>query len=133
LPLGPSSIGQYPGGYVQNEVATARHAARIDQGDFAFARGHRFSSTDKAEGWLIERILCDFSFAFDEFMLKFGSESDRMIAVARFLAANDKTGYVEIKDGIFKIKPDAWPLARAIASRFDSWLQSGELRYSRAV
>jgi oxygen-independent coproporphyrinogen III oxidase len=133
LPLGPSSIGQYSEGFVQNEVATARYAARIERGDFAFARGHRLTSADKAEAWLIERLMCDFGFTFEQFRSKFGPESGRAISLARFLAAQDRTRTIEIQNHHFRIKPEAWPLTRAIASQFDSRLKDSEMKYSKAV
>jgi oxygen-independent coproporphyrinogen III oxidase len=133
LPLGPSSIGQYPDGYLQNEIATARHASRIEEGEFAFARGHRLTPSDRAEAWVIERLMCDFGFSFEQLKSSLGEEADRIISTSRQVASGDRTGSARIEDDIFSIAPGAWPLTRAIASRFDSRLGAGERQYSKAV
>ena len=133
LPLGPSSIGRFADGYVQNEPATGQYNAKVAAGEIPFTRGIGLTADDKMRGWVIERLMCDYSFCFSELAERFGHRSQGLVELAERIAHDDRDGFCEVSDGLFKIEPDAWPFARIIASRFDAWLELAPRQYSKAV
>lgn len=133
LPLGPSSIGRFADGYVQNEPATGQYMAKVQAGDIPFTRGIGLTADDKMRGWVIERLMCDYAFGFSELTERFGNRSQGLVELAERIAHEDKDGLCEVSDGLFKIEPDAWPFARMVAARFDAWLELAPRQYSKAV
>lgn len=133
LPLGPSSIGRFAGGYVQNETATGQYMARVQAGDFPFARGLALTADDRMRGWVIERLMCDYAFSFSELAERFGPRAHGLIELAERIAHEDRDGLCEVSDGLFKIWSEAWPFARIVAARFDAWLELVPRQYSKAV
>lgn len=133
LPLGPSSIGRFANGYVQNEAATGQYMAKVQAGDIPFSRGLALTADDKIRGWVIERLMCDYAFCFTELAEQFGPRSQGVIELAERIAHDDKDGLCEVSDGLFKIEPEAWPFARIVAARFDAWLELAPRQYSKAV
>jgi oxygen-independent coproporphyrinogen III oxidase len=133
LPLGPSSIGRFADGYVQNEPATGQYNAKVAAGEIPFTRGIALTPDDKMRGWVIERLMCDYAFCFTELAERFGPRSQGLVELAERIAREDHDGFCEVSDGLFKIEPAAWPFARIIASRFDAWLELAPRQYSKAV
>ncbi len=133
LPLGPSSIGRFADGYVQNDSATGQYMAKVNAGGLALSRGISLTSDDKLRGWVIERLMCDYAFSLTDVSAQFGAPADEIIDLAKRLAREDQDGLCEIADGLFKITPEAWPFARIIAARFDAWLALAPRQYSKAV
>lgn len=133
LPLGPSSIGRFADGYVQNEPATGQYTAKVEAGQIPFTRGIALSADDKMRGWVIERLMCDYAFCFVELAERFGPRSQGLVELAERIAHEDTDGLCEVSDGLFKIEPDAWPFARIVAARFDGWLELAPRQYSKAV
>lgn len=133
LPLGPSSIGRFADGYVQNEPATGQYIAKVSAGDIPFTRGIALTADDKMRGWVIERLMCDYAFCFTELAERFGPRSQGIVELAERMAHDDKDGFCEVSDGLFKIEPAAWPFARIVAARFDAWLELAPRQYSKAV
>ena len=74
--FGPSSISRFPIGLIQNEIATARYSTAISKGMFAFAKGLELSLDDIIGGWIVERLMCDFTFSHAKFVSKFGAEAE---------------------------------------------------------
>lgn len=133
LPLGPSSIGRFADGYVQNEPATGQYIAKVEAGQIPFTRGIALTADDKMRGWVIERLMCDYAFCFSELAERFGPRSQGLVELAERIAREDRDGLCEVSDGLFKIEPDAWPFARIVAARFDAWLELAPRQYSKAV
>jgi oxygen-independent coproporphyrinogen-3 oxidase len=133
LPLGPSSIGRFADGYVQNEPATGQYMAKVQAGEIPFTRGIGLTADDKMRAWVIERLMCDYSFSFTELAERFGGRSQGLVELAERIAHDDRDGLCEVSDGLFKIEPAAWPFARIVAARFDAWLELAPRQYSKAV
>ena len=51
----------------------ANYQAAIDNGDLAIAKGFELSDVDRARGWVIEKLMCDFKFDIDDFTQRFGA------------------------------------------------------------
>ncbi len=131
--LGPSSVSRLPQGYAQNTPATASYERIVRDGQVAVARGIAFSEEDRARGWLIERLMCDFAFSQDEAVRLFGDYGRLLVEEARDCARNDaEAGLVETDAG-FAVRDEARPLVRSTAARFDQYLKRGSARHSAAV
>src|SRR5690606_15428124 len=64
--MGPSSIGSFRQGHVQNLVAMGDYVRAVDAGELPVARGCVLGEDDRMRGWVIERLMCDFAFAVPE-------------------------------------------------------------------
>ena len=131
--FGPSSISRFPAGYVQNEIATGRYNAAISDGGFAFTKGLELSNDDIIRGWIIERLMCDFTFSKADLILKFGTNADFYWDEAVVIAAGDRDGLCCVEVDKFTLKPDMKPLVRIVAAKFDRWVDNKKFQYSKAV
>ncbi|MEL6920112.1 MAG: oxygen-independent coproporphyrinogen III oxidase [Pseudomonadota bacterium] len=133
VPIGGSSIGQYAGGYIQNEVATARYRQRVDEGALAAVRGYVMTRDDVIRAHIIERIMCDFAVSANDIVARFALDATAYIEEMSAVAAADRDGLCEMVDGVFLITEFGRPFTRVIASRFDAHLAGSSVRYSKAV
>lgn len=133
VPLGPSSIGRFGRGFVQNEVATGRYNALVEASTLPLRRGLALSDDDIMRGWIIERLMCDFAFSKDALLQAFGPAALPLWNEAQGIAVNDSHGLCEVSEDRFWIATQAKVLVRLVAARFDAWLDSASQRYSKAV
>jgi len=133
LGLGPSAIGQFPDGFVQNEVATGQYARMVEQGQLPLSRGLAISREDQMYGYIISRLMCDFQFSFLDVADRFGAYSVAAIQLAKALAATELPDLCAVVGGKFFVKPGARPFVRLVASKFDQWLTRGQRQYSKVV
>ena len=131
--FGPSSISRFPNGFIQNEIATARYIAAISKGSFAFTKGLELSLDDIIRGWIIECLMCDFAFSHAKLVSTFGAEAEPYWVEALAVALEDSTGLCHVEGGYFAMNPDAKPLVRVMAAKFDRWLGTNKFQYSKAV
>ena len=131
--LGASSISSFPGGYLQNKVATGRYTAAIETGQFAYDRGIVINADDRARGWIIERIMCDFGFRKADLEERFGNASEHYWLLAKSVADGNFKNFVQLEDGAFAVAEQAKPFTRSIAARFDNRLAPDATRHSAAV
>ncbi len=131
--VGASAVSRLPQGYAQNQAATSNYQTAVSKGGLATARGVALTSEDKLRGHVIERLMCDLAFDGDKLMERFGDRAKPVVDHAetipdRFPNAVRRTG-----PRCFKVSARQRPLARAVASEFDAYLESGEARYSNLV
>lgn len=131
--LGASSIGLLPQGYVQNMPATGEYERRVLAGGLATVRGFAISNADRMRAWVIERLMCDFSFSRCELLSLFGDGAHSVIVEAELLAANDRDGVFVRAGNRFVVTERGKPFVRSIAAAFDSYLGEGTARHSIAV
>ncbi|MDE2446752.1 MAG: oxygen-independent coproporphyrinogen III oxidase [Alphaproteobacteria bacterium] len=131
--LGPSSISQFAGGFLQNEVATGRYVAAVAQGNLTGRRGLAVGSRDQVRGWIIERLMCDFAFSRAALFAKFGEDAAMHWQHAQTVSAEDAYGLSIVEGDIFRVKDGARPLVRQVAAQFDAWLRNTRFQYSKAV
>ena len=131
--LGASSIGKLPQGYIQNCTATGEYERMVAETGLAAVRGYMLSDDDRMRAWVIERLMCNFSFSEMEMLGRFGDRARRIINQAKLLAATDSAGQFERRGDIFTVTEGARPLVRLIASKFDAFLGKGSARHSAAV
>ncbi|MBZ9798523.1 oxygen-independent coproporphyrinogen III oxidase [Mesorhizobium sp. ES1-4] len=130
--LGPSSISRFRQGYAQNIVATGEYEKVVNSGRLATARGIAFSRDDLARGWMIERLMCEFSFSAIDLVERFGDAGQKLLLIASGLA-NGAEALLQLQGDHFLVPVDDRPLVRIVASKFDRYLQSGAGKHSRAV
>lgn len=119
--LGASSIGRFSEGYVQNAVAAADYERRVAEGGLATARGFRLSADDKARGYVIETLMCEFRFSASETAAKFGSAAAPLQEIAEDLIGADEDGLVERTPDGFRVTEFGRPFVRSIAACFDAY------------
>lgn len=133
--LGASSIGRLPQGYVQNATATGEYERRIAAGGLATARGHAMNEDDEMRSLVIERLMCQFHFPERDLRARFGTRADEVVEAANLLVEADGDGLVEADpegDG-FRVTDKGRLFVRSIASVFDAYLDSAEVRHSAGV
>ena len=123
--LGASAIGRFAQGYVQNVVASGDYARRIDADGLATARGWRVSLDDAARAWVIERLMCDFTFSPRELLRRFGNGVMDIVLEAQALLRSDLADILVATDDGFRIQERARPFVRAVCARFDTYLRGG--------
>ncbi|WP_421858554.1 oxygen-independent coproporphyrinogen III oxidase [Oricola sp.] len=131
--LGASAISFFGTSYVQNIVATKQYENAVQSGNLAGMRGVRLNMDDRVRAHIIERLMCDFALSFADLEDKFGYLARPYEAEARALAAADPHKLVETNEIGITIKPEARAFTRIVASWFDAYLDTGEVRYSKAV
>ena len=131
--LGASSIGRLPQGYVQNCTATGEYERMVGETGLAAVRGYALSDDDRMRAWVIERLMCDFSFSQDQMLDQFGDRARPIIEQAKLIATSDSDGCFVRRGDRFAVADHGRPLVRTIAARFDAYLGKGAARHSAAV
>ena len=130
--LGASSIGRLPQGYVQNMPATGEYQKLVEKGELATVRGITLTQPDRARGWVIERLMCDYAFSRADLLMLFGEAAKPILRDAHILAGDPSSGFVAY-GGDFSVADQARPFVRSIAAHFDTYLATGAARHSAAV
>jgi oxygen-independent coproporphyrinogen-3 oxidase len=133
VPLGASSIGRFPQGYVQNAKATDDWAAAIGAGRLSVDRGVEITPEDRLRARAIERLMCDLELDAAEVCQAEGFPADALdasLACAAELAAD---GLCRVQERIVTVPEAARRLVRTVAACFDGRLQAAEGRHSKAV
>jgi oxygen-independent coproporphyrinogen III oxidase len=131
--LGPSSVSMLRQGYAQNSTSTGHYERVVFDGGLATARGIAFTEEDLARGWVIERLMCDFAFCGEAVVQRFGSLGLRIVEEAEALARGTGGQMLARQGCRFTVPPEARPLVRSVAARFDQYLPRGIARHSAAV
>jgi oxygen-independent coproporphyrinogen-3 oxidase len=131
--FGASSIGSLPQGYVQNVTATGEYIRHIAEDGLAIARGIAFDDQDRMRGWVIERLMCDFSVPVAPLMQRFGAAAAPVLEEMRYSALCDGDDLVAFDGDTFAVTERGRPFVRSIASTFDTYLAAGVGRHSAAV
>lgn len=131
--FGASSIGQLPQGYVQNIPATGEYERIVEAGGLAAVRGIALSADDRLRAEVIEKVMCQFGFAFAPLLEAHGRLAEAVIREAKEFAAADRDGLVQIDSTGFRLTEKGKPFARVAAARFDTYLANGKGRHSVAV
>jgi oxygen-independent coproporphyrinogen-3 oxidase len=131
--FGASAIGRLAQGYVQNEVALGRYAARISRGKLATAKGYALTPNDRLRADLIERVMCDFEVDIGEVRNRHGAAADALRDVFPRLSALEEDGVIRFDGNLVSVSEGARLLVRAVAAAFDAHLGSSGRLHSRAV
>jgi len=131
--LGASAISSYGDAYVQNIVPTSQYERTVLDGALSATRGVQLSLDDLIRAHMIERLMCDFALSFDALEDKFGYSARPYMAEAKLAAASDRFGLTQADEHSFRIREEARPFTRIVASWFDAYLNESSVRYSKAV
>ena len=126
LGFGASAIGALPQGYVQNAVPIPEYRDAIRQGRLATARGIRISDDDRAAPR-------DHRAADVRLRGRPERPAARLAAELEALEPFRADGLLTIDDGLIRVEPEGRPLIRTICAVFDTYLEQGLARHSRAV
>jgi oxygen-independent coproporphyrinogen-3 oxidase len=131
--IGPSSIGAFEQGLVQNTKALDRWNAAIDQGRLPVERGLILTHDDRIRAAAIERIMCDLTVDVAAICARFNAEPDALddgLNQARLLAAE---GLCRVDGTRITVSPAGRRLVRVVASVFDASLTNTPGRHAKAV
>lgn len=133
IPIGPSAIGCFRQGFVQNAIATDAWGAAIDAGRLPLARKLPLQGQDRLRSAVIERLMCDLGVDVGEVCLAHGVAPDSLddgLDQARRLEAE---GVCVVRGRTVVVDERARRLVRAAAACFDERLPASPVRHSRAV
>ncbi|MEQ1670752.1 MAG: oxygen-independent coproporphyrinogen III oxidase, partial [Hyphomicrobium sp.] len=122
LGLGASAISRLPQGFAQNSVPVDEYFRRVKDDGLATARGHRFTADDKMRAYVIERLMCDFSFSWVDLEQKFGSRASAIRREADEIVACDMDQLVANSRDAFSLTERGKVLVRNICAHFDAYL-----------
>jgi oxygen-independent coproporphyrinogen-3 oxidase len=133
LPLGASSIGRFPQGYVQNAPDVAGWRRAVNAGRLAVVRGVAFTDEDRARSAAIERLMCDFAVDYGTIAQAYLGRLEALDDAAEPLRALVADGVVELDGRSVTITEAGKPFMRLAAAAFDTYLKAGAARHSVAV
>ena len=132
LGMGASAIGSLRQGYVQNTLPLRDYARAIESGQFATVRGIELSPDDIMRAAIIERLMCDLRVNLGDVAGGVAVRemfADELVSLKRLEA----DGIISIAEDEISVTEMGRPFVRLVASAFDTYLQSGKARHSKAV
>jgi oxygen-independent coproporphyrinogen-3 oxidase len=134
LGIGASAIGRLPQGFVQNAVAVADYARRIEESGLATAKGIALNGEDRARGHVIERLMCDLRFSAIDVRDHCGASAETILGEAEQLLARDENSDLlrRTADG-FVVTEQGRPFLRSICAHFDGYLAGSNALHSASV
>ncbi|AAK23392.1 oxygen-independent coproporphyrinogen III oxidase [Caulobacter vibrioides] len=133
VPIGPSSIGQFREGFVQNLTPTDAWAARIARDELPLGRALAFSDEDRLRAAVIERLMCDMTVDVAAICEAHGFSTDHLAGSLASLAAIEVAGLCVLDGAVVTIPEDARRLMRVVAAAFDDRLPATVTRHAKAV
>jgi oxygen-independent coproporphyrinogen-3 oxidase len=131
--FGASSIGALPQGYVQNAVPLRAWADAVRHGRPAVDKGVALSDEDRMRRDIIERLMCDLHVDLSAEAGRYGESAAHFEAELETLEPMIADGLVTVDKDRIQITKTGQPLMRTVCAVFDSYLETGAGRHSRAV
>lgn len=133
IPIGPSSIGQFREGFVQNHVPSDQWAARIAQGELPLNRALAVGDEDRLRALVIERLMCDLSVDVEAICRDQEMSSDLLAESLDAVDALALAGLCRRDGAVISIPETARRLMRVVAAAFDARLPKAADRHAKAV
>ncbi|MDI1328094.1 MAG: oxygen-independent coproporphyrinogen III oxidase [Brevundimonas sp.] len=133
VPIGPSSIGRFAEGFVQNAITTDLWGHEVEAGRLPVARRLAVDAGDELRAAVIERLMCDLAVDVGEVCRAHGFADavlDSSIVAASRLQAD---GLCVVAGRTIRIPPEAHRVMRVVAACFDARLPVAASRHARAV
>ncbi len=133
VPIGPSSIGRFNEGFLQNQIPTDAWGAAVEGGRLPIVRRLAVTAEDELRGAVIERLMCDLAVDVAATCEAHGFASDALdacIADAERLAPD---GLAVVEGRTVRIPEEARRMMRVAAACFDSCLPQTRGRHATAV
>jgi oxygen-independent coproporphyrinogen III oxidase len=131
--IGATSIGRTPQGYVQNASETGAWSRAVAAGKLPIARGRALTAQDQLRAGVIERIMCDGKVDLAATGLALGFAEDWYAQEMPELLGMQQDGLLTCENGKLTLAAEGLPLARVVASVFDTYLRDSSARHSVAV
>lgn len=131
--LGASAIGSFPQGYVQNTVGVHDYENLVVRGKPAVVRGYRMTGIDRARGYTIERLMCDFRVDRNEVRDRFGTCAKEVLDDIDAVIAED-SDHLLVRDGeTVRLTEIGRPFVRSVCAALDPFFSTNAGRHSLAV
>lgn len=133
VPIGPSSIGHFREGFVQNAIATDAWGAAVHAGELPLARKLPVGPQDRLRAAVIERLMCDLRVdvaAVCEAQGFAPETLDDCVAQAREL---EDDGICFVEGRVLTVPEEGRRLMRVAAACFDERLPATQGRHAKAV
>lgn len=135
LGLGVSSISHIDGHFWQNEKGLKDYYDALVKQQLPIVKGYHSTFEDKIRGDLIKKLLCEFKVNLHAFTTQWSIDN-----FACYFDEEIKRLQPFIDDGLVKLTADQLMitsagklLVRTIASSFDEYLNTHQMRYSRVI
>lgn len=132
-PVGPSSIGQFREGFVQNHAPSDQWAARVERGELPLSRALALSDEDRLRALVIERLMCDMAVDVEAVCQAQGMSSDLLAGSFETIDTLALAGLCRRDGAVISIPETARRLMRVVAAAFDARLPGTAQRHARAV
>lgn len=133
IPIGPSSIGRFAEGLVQNHAAMDAWAGAVDAGRLPAAKTLALAPQDLLRGEVIERLMCEMAVDVAAIARKHGFAEDALDGEIHDVRALVADGFCEVEGRTIRILEPARRLMRVVAACFDEHLPSSAGRHAKAV
>ena len=133
IPIGPSSIGHFREGFVQNAIATDSWAAAVRRGELPLARKLPVSREDQLRAAVIERLMCDLSADVGAICRVHGFGEDSLDACLEATRSLEADGLCIVEGRTVTVPEEARRLVRVAAACFDERLPATQARHAKAV
>lgn len=133
VPVGPSSIGRFVGGFVQNASAADVWTRAVEAGCLPVARGLPLTAEDNLRAAVIERLMCDLTVDVEAVCRSHGFDPVLLDEAVAAAVALEQDGLCRVEGRRVTIPAEAYRLMRVAASCFDAALTVAGHRHARAV
>jgi len=133
LGFGASSIGSLPQGYVQNSPSIRQWRRDVEDGKFPIVKGCELAPEDDLRRNLISRLICDMGVDLTTYQSRHGAPSDGFADELRRLQPLADDGLVSLDGPRIQVTDNGRPFVRNVCAVFDTYLENGNGRHSRAV
>lgn len=133
VPIGPSSIGQFREGFVQNLTPTDAWAAKIARDELPLGRALAITDEDRLRSAVIERLMCDMRVDVAAICAAHGFAPDHLAGSLASLSAVEVAGLCVLDGSAVVIPETARRLMRVVAAAFDERLPLAVNRHAKAV
>lgn len=133
VPVGPSSIGRFTEGFVQNAITTDVWGREVEAGRLPVARRQVVTADDDLRAAVIERLMCDLAVDVGALCIAHGFDVTALDEPIQAARALQDDGLCQVAGRRIRISAEASRLMRVIAACFDSFLPRTVKRHALAV
>ncbi len=133
IPVGPSSIGRFGPGFVQNAIGTDTWGRAVESGRLPVARRLPVTEEDELRAAVIERVMCDLRADVGALCLDRGYAAGALDGCFADLAELETLGLCRVAGRVVTVPEEAARLVRTVAACFDSQLAAAARRHAQAV
>ncbi len=133
IPVGPSAIGRFPGGFVQNATPLDAWRRAVLAGRPPLARRLAVTAEDELRAAVIERLMCDLEADVGALCIAHGFDVAALDGALAEAAALQADGLCRVEGRVVRIPAGAWRMMRVTAACFDARSTAAATRHAMAV